>query len=257
MCSVVSKISCALLALGMAIPFVAMAEPVVTVEGPTGGVYPGVAQEIRYSVRWSAAEDYVVEAPVWKGTLDFSVARTEVGVDAVDGAYYRFVVVVTPEALGAFVVPAVEIPYTVAGAVTGEGIAQLVVEAPEFSLTVRQDRTSQYIAGGLLAVAFILILVVVVSVRRRRSVPGEIEEAPQVRFQRLLHEARQRRLDGDLYGYYQALASLARELDKGLHQSLSAKVQSVGFGGVRPSDDELDGDLRAVERAVTRWNEEE
>ena len=73
-----------------------------------------------------------------------------------------------------------------------------------------------------------------------------------------VHEARRHRLDGDWYAFYRALgramARLRPEADA-LTRRFEARANEVGYGGIRPTDDELDGAMRDAERALTDWKQ--
>jgi hypothetical protein len=75
-----------------------------------------------------------------------------------------------------------------------------------------------------------------------------------------LHAARRQRLDGKFYEFYLELGRAAAALPSegrppGLAETLKARAQEVGYKGVRPTDDRMDGDVRDVERALTRYKE--
>lgn len=88
--------------------------------------------------------------------------------------------------------------------------------------------------------------------RQRRQVASGHEALGAAEAARaLLHDARRQRLDGDFYAYYKALARAAALAGASrLGAQLDEKTQSVGYRGVRPADEDMDGDLRAVERAL-------
>jgi hypothetical protein len=67
-------------------------------------------------------------------------------------------------------------------------------------------------------------------------------------------------LDGHFYEYYLELARAVNALPAerkpaGLAETLQGRAQAVGYQGVRPTEDEMDGDFRDVERALTRYKE--
>jgi hypothetical protein len=72
--------------------------------------------------------------------------------------------------------------------------------------------------------------------------------------------ARVHRQEGDFYKFYLELARAASALpDPGeppnLAAALKARAQEAGYKGARPTDDQMDGDLRDLERAVARHKE--
>lgn len=245
--------SLAVLLLGLVLSSGALAAPTITVQPPEGKIHPGTPVEILYAVQWADDKDWVVEAPQWPPETGIVTSRTEMGVDANGARYYQFIVAFTPEEVGEFSVPATELHYTA----SGSEVTPFILDLPGTTFMVRQDRTSQYVAGGLLAVAIILIVFFVLKRFRNRTGSGGEDLPTLEQYQEALHLARQKRLDGDHYSFYHHLATLARDLDGELHKALAEKTQKVGFGGARLQDDELDSDFRALERALKKWNEEQ
>jgi hypothetical protein len=81
------------------------------------------------------------------------------------------------------------------------------------------------------------------------------------RAQTLLHEARRKRLDGDFYAFYQQLTAAvsvaqAHPDARALVTRLQERTREVGFKGIRPTEDELDGDAKAAEAVVDQWKKE-
>ncbi|NIA15493.1 MAG: hypothetical protein GWP08_15625 [Nitrospiraceae bacterium] len=100
--------------------------------------------------------------------------------------------------------------------------------------------------------------------RKRRPEPAapSSDESSLSAVQDSLHRARKHRLDGRFYEYYTALSEAAADLSaKGesceLTAGLRARAQDVGYRGHRPTDDEMDGHFRDVERALARRKEEQ
>ena len=95
--------------------------------------------------------------------------------------------------------------------------------------------------------------------RKKRVLPGQEEDVMTVA-RELLHHARRNRLDGDLYACYQSLLKSAEALQtvnieaKNVADSIRARIPAVGFQGVRPTDDEMDGLFRDIERIIARRN---
>lgn len=98
--------------------------------------------------------------------------------------------------------------------------------------------------------------------RKRRRTSNEAAVSPQEEIQALLHLARRHRLDGDYYSFYRTLTQAAERLS-GLHRAdeeisalspvLKRRAADAGYRGIRPNDDEMDGDIKEVERALARW----
>ena len=75
-----------------------------------------------------------------------------------------------------------------------------------------------------------------------------------------MHSARQHRLDGDFYRFYLDLSRAAEALHATgeapeLAATFKTRAQEAGYKGARPTDDQMDGDLRDLERAAARHKE--
>ena len=75
-----------------------------------------------------------------------------------------------------------------------------------------------------------------------------------------LHKARQQRLDGQFYEFYVELSRAAGLVANGSEGRdvavlIKAHAEEVGYKGLRPTDDQMDGDFGDVERALARLNE--
>ena len=139
--------------------------------------------------------------------------------------------------------------------------------ADEVKFTAKIDRRP--LVAACAGAGFLLIVVVTVLIWTRRakraapvfqpdtgrSVSREATEA--------LHEAKRKRLDGEYYEFYLSLAKAADLLsqaggddnDTRLASLLKARAENVGYGGARPTDDQMDLDHKDVERALERWRE--
>ena len=112
---------------------------------------------------------------------------------------------------------------------------------------------------GALGVAGGALLALFLYKRRRVGESGQEEDVVGVS-RELLHDARRCRLDGDLYPCYQSLLKTAEALQtvnidaKGVADTIRARIPAVGFQGVRPTDDEMDGLFRDIERIIARRN---
>lgn len=66
------------------------------------------------------------------------------------------------------------------------------------------------------------------------------------------------RLNGDLYGYYRALAKAAKALGSAgsdLATQLETRAGDIGYRGVQPTETDLDSDLRAINRIINGLKE--
>jgi hypothetical protein len=134
---------------------------------------------------------------------------------------------------------------------------------------VYPDRTPIWISGGLGASLFIAALVwwSVRRLRKRRPLlaGSQVSEEPKPDtpcpvFEEALRCARRRRQEGDFYQFYVELSRAAEALpaegqDPELAATLKTRAQETGYRGVRPTDDQMDGDLRGLERAMARYKE--
>ena len=139
------------------------------------------------------------------------------------------------------------------------------LRADPFTIVVRPARFPAWLFGGLGASLFLLVLGGW-AVRRRRGrriadreigVPGAVD---MTAVQDALHKARQRRLDGQFYEFYVELSRAAELVAKGsegrdVAALIKAHAEEVGYKGLRPTDDQMDGDFGDVERALARLNE--
>ena len=96
--------------------------------------------------------------------------------------------------------------------------------------------------------------------RRKRAQTTDQAASPADQAQNALHQARRQRLDGDLYGYYRSLVQAAQAMTGSEDAAqwaavMQERARQVGYQGVRPPDDQLDGDLRDMERALRRFKE--
>lgn len=232
-----------------------VAAPVVT--GPEGAVraVAGEAALLRYEVRWDPSDGALTVLPPEAPEVSWG----RVYVHAVEtGATGHTAVTLAAESdtPGRREIPAFRIRVGGAGHGLSGALAAVettALEAPAavavFSAPWRVPGGTAPWAAGALACAAALALW-----WRRRHRAGASASAAQGAAEAaraLLHDARRRRLDGDFYGYYKALARAAALAGAArLGGQLDEKTQSVGYRGVRPADEEMDGDLRAVERAL-------
>jgi len=199
---------------------------------------------------------------------------------------------ITPNKAGEFKTPAIRIAYfnpeatppaesaapsaVTPGTAPPDSSASPSLGAEPFSLMVYPDRTPIWIFGGLGA-SLLLTALGWWSVRRLRSpqpllvgsrVSGfgfRVSEEPKPDtpssvLEEALGCARRRRQEGDFYQFYVELARAAETLEVGGQQpelaaTLKKRAQETGYRGVRPTDDQMAGDLRDLERAIARHKE--
>lgn len=264
--------------LWMALAASAWPAPELQLDVPEGDARPGKPYVVRCHVSWDGPpEAWAVfapelDSPEW---AEFRVGAARSRVE--DGRQtVVFDVAVIARETGEFELPELRVPYLDRAERAARGDAPPAEDGekgagepplPKLTalagtVTVRPDRAWLWwaFAGGaaLLAVGATYLL------RRRRPAPasGPADGAPDIAsVQEAFHGARRKRLDGDYYGFYQHLRAAAEQLsaaghDNGLVETLSARARDAGYRGTRPSDDELDADFRAVERAWKQCREE-
>jgi hypothetical protein len=160
------------------------------------------------------------------------------------------------------VIPPPDQPEPPAQSEARETLPQL--RAGTFPFQVLPDATPIWLSGilgGILAVAVVVGWVMLL----RKFRPSRDEEAPPAAaidvdgVRATLQLARQRRVEGDFYGFYQNLNRAGAAVEpagSALTARLEARAQEVGYRGARPTDVDMDGDVKEVECAL-RVHEQE
>jgi hypothetical protein len=239
----------------------ALASPAVT--APTGPVHGalGDAAHLRYEISWDDADGALAVLPPEVPTLPWGRAWVaESGSDGPGRAW--LVVAVEADDAGEHAFPALRVPLAPAGLgissvldVTQVTPADAAAVTVVFSAPWRLGAVPGLVAGlaAVGAAAGGLWWWRRGAQARAAQAAGDALDAAGA----LLHAARRQRLDGDFYAHYKSLARAATLGGAAkLGGQLEEKSQSVGYRGVRPGDDEMDGDLRAVERALAGQREE-
>jgi hypothetical protein len=217
---------------------------------------------VEYAVEWEGAPDaYVVEPPVLDVAHDWtsaevvrSAARVDNGVNSL-----RYTLALETDNPGEHQTPVVTVAYypTVSG--ESEPVKD-VLYSERFPVRVGRPFDARLYPVIALAVALtVLAGGYALRVRRMRqaAMPGAGLEDP---VPSILHAARGHRLDGDYYAYYRELSRAVSHLSnvpeaKALKTRLKEMSDAVGYKAAVPTPDELDGDLRDVERAYTSWKQ--
>lgn len=259
------------------------AEPELHIIPQQGLAHPNQAYRVTLEVTWSGgASDYAILPaemdPIDWGTMTIRAARAFVR-DAGNGESQNVVsqtLEFVPNKVGEFTTPAIRVFYLNPGATPPaekvdhgtappDSSASPSLGAEPFTIVVRPARTTLFWISGGLGASLLLTAVGWWSVhllhRRQPTLytGGSVPASQTVQF--TLHRARQHRLDGKFYEYYVELARAAEQLPPagqpgGLAAALKARAQEVGYKGVRPTDDAMDGDFREIERALTRCGED-
>ncbi|MFP4499944.1 MAG: hypothetical protein ACLFTT_02995 [Candidatus Hydrogenedentota bacterium] len=236
------------------------AEPILEQPADTRG-YAGYPIDLAYSLRWDGAPDHYVVFPARLDTVEgVETAVIESSVRREDGqAVATQVVRVVPEEPGTVTVPEVTVRYAAAEDVRAGNAAPKAVSADPVTLQVRDYAFVKrvWLGGGVAAVVFVVLVILGLVWRRRRRRRNAAVAAlsPAERARDVLHAARRHRLDGDFYAYYRALAEAARMLGAAgapLVERLEQRTRAVGYQGMQPTEDALNGDLKDVERALAR-----
>lgn len=254
--------------------FSAFAAPELVVNLPEGPAVINHEYPIRCEVSWDGgADDYTI-LPAEIGSFDWGTATvTETKAFIRDG---KQVVAQTiefvPEKAGEFDSPDIRVPFLDPEATPPAESSALQTDPPDssaspslraepFEIVVRTPRRLAWISGGLGASLLLLTAVGWWSARRlRRPRPTTAGASPALNFSDLnamLHRIRQYRLDGKFYEYYQGLSRMSEIIgEPALASAFAGRAQRAGYAAARPSDDELDGDFRDIERALARRKEE-
>lgn len=254
----------------------AVAAPDLKTVPQEGPAHPGHAFCVVYEVSWAGSPAEYSILPAEADPIDWGTVRvSDVRAFVRDGAnVVSQTLVIVPNKRGLFKSPKVRVPYLIPeatppaekpapGTVPPDSSASPSLGADPFDIEVRASIPYAWISGGLGA-SLLLTALGWWSVRfsRRPQPPLKTPaDADLARVQQAMHTARQHRLDGDFYGYYQDLHQMAEAmpLPDADHANriatLAARMQEVGYRGVRPTDDQMDGDWRDIERALTRYKE--
>jgi len=256
----------------------AVAEPELKVTPQEGSAHLNRPFRVVLEVTWQGSpSDYAV-LPAEVGALDWgSVQLGPMESTTRDGLnLVAQTVEFVPNKTGEFKTPEIKVSYLDPEATPPaekaapetappDSGASPSLRADPFLILVRPARTWFWISGGLGA-SLLLVLAGWWSARRwRRPQPApRMDSTPAVdvtAIREALHRAKQHRLDGNFYGCYREMARAAAGLpreDNGycLADRISARAQEVGYRNIRPTDDEIDGAFREIERALTRTKEE-
>lgn len=262
-----------------AVQTLGFADPEVAVVHPDETLHPGDPYEVVVETTWVGdVTDYAI-LPAKFDDVEWGSAEL-VRVESFRRGETNVVaqtIVFTPDSVGEYTTPEVVIPFVYPEAATptenvapgtappGSSVYPTLVAKP-FLFTVHPDRTLTWFSSGLGAL-FLIAFIGWFGLRRWRRK----EAAPHIPSERpldlsaaqtALHAARKHRLDGDYYAFYTDLNRVAQAVrgkgeEPALTETLSQRAQQVGYGGKQPTDDEMDGDFREVERVITKLRQGE
>lgn len=234
---------------------------------------PNQAYSVVYEITWEGDPgEYLiappeVEAFTW-GTARVARSRATAR-EGLNVLYYTLEF--TAEGPGTYEIPGITFRYFTPDQVpqpgptesgpgdAGQADAEFpMLRAEPISLIVRAPSTvplPALVTGALLACCALAGAWVFARRRRRGTPPAQVDPLAEV--SAMVHAARGRRLDGDYYAFYCEMLKAVQRLEPGsavgaLQTALKNRAREVGFKGVRPTDDEMDGVERDVERAVSK-----
>jgi hypothetical protein len=251
-----------LLSLTLSLSLLARAEEVNVVAPDALQGRVGTPLLVSYTLNWPEGGPYVLlgqELPELEWA-EWRVLRTETH-SSIDPPQVVVAIELTPLQEGDFELPQLAFDYVEDSEMLDEASPTTVHAAP-VPVAVRAapgPPPLPWLLGGGAAVLLALGMAAFAGVRTSRSTLADQQKPLGERIQDALHVAQRHRLDGDFYAYYQELTRVAELVaadDDKMMANLRRRAQSVGYGGVRPTEDELNGDQRAIERAVARWKEQ-
>jgi hypothetical protein len=255
---------------------IACAEPELKVIPQQQPAHPHQAYKIVCEVTWDGDPALYSIQPAKTESLDWgTMTVTKMDATVRNGTnLVSQTIELVPTKVGEFKTPAITIaflhPEDISPSETNasrtdppaRGASPTLASDP-FTLRVQPDRTLAWVSGGLGVLAFSVALGWWFAKRLRGRQAEGASPPPALDVpgaERALQNARQRRINGEYYEYYlelthavQVLSPLQPEQD--LAARLKTRANDVGFRGVRPTEDDLDGDLRAVERALKQVKE--
>jgi len=230
--------------------------------------HPSVTQgrplEVAYEVRWTGPADAYAVFPFEPDPFAWGSARlVEARSESRDAEHVvRYTVEYVAEAPGHFETPSFRVAYgppEAFGSPEGDGtesgpVEPGVLRAPPIPVEVSARLSWVYPGVGTAAVALLVSIAVFVRARRAKARPGAIGDRSRPgTVQEVVNLAKEHRLDGKLYEYYRELArgaSLlgARADARALRERLEKDAERIGYGALEPSEDELEGALRDLQR---------
>jgi hypothetical protein len=229
---------------------------------------------VTYEVRWAGGPESVGVIPTDPAAVAWGTARlaSATSVAGESDTAIRYTVEYVPNRHGELQVPPLTFSYVLeppleerpkvvadasapAAAVTPPTVKSENVDAPGFPVSVGRNIDYRVIGISVGAVA-VLGLAGLVAMRARRGSRRKVSApAAGSTVQSLVNAARQHRLDGKFYDYYRELARAATLLApsvaaKALREKLEHHAQQVGYGALHPTEDELEGAVRDLERVL-------
>jgi len=226
---------------------------------------------VTYEVRWDGAPESIGVIPAEPSAVAWGKARLAQATSVADaaGQSLRYTVEYVSERHGELQIPPLALSYVleppleervkvVADASATAEAKELdtqSLEAPGFSVSVGRNVNAAAIALG----AGVLLLVAAgallgLRVRQKRAARVSAPAAGST-VQSLMNLARQHRLDGKFYEFYRELARATTLLApsvaaKALREKLEQQAHQVGYGALHPTQDDLEGAVRDLDRVM-------
>lgn len=256
----------------------AQSAPSLTVTPQAEAARPGEPFVVTLEMAWSGGPDAwgilppEVDAPAWGTVRRGAATLSQRGGENVYAQTLEFVA----EASGDYETPVLTVAYE-SPRVLVEGFAEermpegtsaagpMLREVSGGSVTVKVRKPFPFVPVGAFASVVLVLGVTAVAWRHYSTQQAEARRlarlAPVERAQTLLHDARRKRLDGDFYAFYQQLTAAvsvagSQAEGKALAARLQERTREVGYKGIRPTEDDLDGDAKAAEAVIDQWKKE-
>ena len=232
-------------------------------------MYPGQALRVSYEVSWPGnAGDYAILPPLIE-SIDWGEVSILESVSFVRNHenVVSLGIEVVPAKVGEYEMPRALVQYVdrlVAAERAGESKTGVMPPDPEnypalaaegFAVVVKPDRRGIWLSVGVVGAALAACFAGWFFYSSRTGDPLAVAtpSAPAPTVENSLHAAKQARLDKNYYEFYRALHRAvglipATQDTKRLQANLHRQAQDVGYREVRPSDDEMNGVERDVER---------
>jgi hypothetical protein len=241
----------------------ASAAPVLSAPDGPVPVRAGNAAQLNYAVSWDKTTPLAVLAPELPDIAWGTASVTQTGaVTAGDTSTVELTVSVTATEPGNYEWPALRVPYVALEGEAAPGPLNTTTVQRLDAAAVPLRFAAPWRWSLIWSVAALALGAAAAAVaapwwrgrvQASRASQADVGEAASA----LLHEARRHRLDGDFYAYYKALTRAAALTGAAkLAARLEERTQSAGYRGIRPIDDDMDGDLRAVEQTLAGRREE-
>jgi hypothetical protein len=227
---------------------------------------------VTYEVRWEGGAESLGVIPAEPAAVVWGTGRlTEAkSVASADGQVLQYTVEYVPDRAGEVKVPPLALSYVLeppleerakvvadasAAPAAAKALAPQSLEAPGFSVMIGRNLSLGWVLGGAGGIALVAGVALAGLEMRRRGKTRVAAPAEGSTVQSLLNSARQHRLDGKFYEYYRELARAATLMApsmaaKKLREKLEHNAQQVGYGALRPTEDDLEGALRDLDRVL-------